>query len=438
MSKLARSLLSLCLTTAVAAGLATAQMPAPAPAATAAPAGGVRELAVSAELLDEVARLRGLAVLRGVPSGLKSRSDIESLVLKDISENATPAELADASSLLRFLGLVEEGFDLERETVALLTEQIAGFYDPRTRNFYLADWIPLDEQRTVIVHEMTHALADQHFDLRRFEKWPDGDADAELAARALVEGDATALMIAFMLQERGLPHDLGRIPFSLTEMLRQSVSAPDAERPVFAKTPVVLRESLQFPYVYGAGLVQRLLREGSWARVSDAYRALPASTEQVLHPEKYLAGEPAVHVELPDLAAALGEGWRRVDTDVNGEFGYRLILGSQLGEREAAEAAAGWGGDRYAFYLDRARRAPLFVHVSVWDSEAEAGEFFSAYAERTRRRFKAEGDGRSGPNVRLWRTPEGLVRIERSGTRVVAVEGFRGADVAPLLARLRR
>ena len=438
MSKLARSLVALILTVPVATGLASAQKPvAPAaPAASAAPAGNARELAISAELLGEVARLRGLAVLKTVPSGLKSRADIESLVLKDIGENSTPEKLANATALLRFLGLVEDGFDLERETVSLLTEQIAGFYDPRTKNFYLADWIPLDEQRTVIVHELVHALADQHFDLRRFEKWPDGDADAELAARALVEGDATALMIAYALQERGLPHDLGRMPLSLTQMLRQSVSTPDKDRPVFATTPKVLRESLQFPYVYGAGLVQRLLKEGSWARVSDAYRTLPVSTEQVLHPEKYLDGEAPVKVDLPDISGVLGKGWRRVDTDVNGEFGYFLILEDELGEREAGAAAAGWGGDRYDFYLDAEGKRPLFVHASVWDSESEASEFFAAYAERTRRRFKAEGDGKVGQNAREWRTDAGLVRLERSGARVVAVEGFNGADVATVLARL--
>ena len=436
MSKLARYALAAALAFALAPGFVRAQAPAVS-VDNAAAARGAKELAVPAELLGEVAKLRELPVLRQVPSGLKSRDDIRALVLKDMSENATDEELRTATTMLRFLGLVEPTFDLRGETVSLLTEQIAGFYDPKTKIFYLADWIALDEQRTVIVHELTHALTDQHFNLRRLENWPDGDADAELAARALVEGDATALMIAHTLFERGMPHQLGAFPLSLTDLLKRSVQDSNDGREAFNAAPKVLRESLQFPYVYGAGFVQRLLREGQWARVSDAYRALPASTEQIMHPDKYLKNELPVRVELPDVASLLGAGYRRVDQDVNGEFGYFLVLEAKVGEERAARAAAGWGGDRYNFYLDREGGRPVLVHESAWDSEAEATEFFDAYAERTRLRLGAKDGGVVSPTVREWRTDEGLFRIERAGTRVRSLEGFRGSDARPLLARLQ-
>jgi hypothetical protein len=434
MSKLLRLALAVALVPTLAPGLASAQKPAA--AGNAAVADAATGLAVPAELLGEVAKVRGLEVLRAVPSGLKSRDDIQKLVLADMAETTTPAELAQSTQMLKFLGLVEDDFDLGRESVALLTEQIAGFYDPKTRVFYLADWIPLDEQKTVMVHELTHALADQHFDLRRLEKWPDGDSDAELAARALVEGDATALMIAFALYERGVPHELGRFPLSLTDMLRHSVEAESGEKTAFSTAPKVLRESLQFPYVYGAGFVQTLLRDGDWARVSDAYTKLPASTEQIMHPEKYAADERPVHVDLPDLSKLVGPGYRRVDADVNGEFGYFLVLDAKLGEKRAAQAAAGWSGDRYGFYLDAKNAAPVLVHESRWDSEIDAEEFFAAYAERTRIRIGATDAGERSPTIRSWQTADGLFRVERVGNRVLVVEGYRGKNVAPLAARL--
>jgi Zn-dependent peptidase ImmA (M78 family) len=422
----------------IAPGLAAAQNPPnPAPATTAdtASVSRAKGLAVSDEVLRDVAKLRGLAVLKPVTNGLKSRSDIRSIVLEDMAKSTTPRKLADSTLLLRFLGLVPNDFELERETVALLTEQIAGFYDPKTKVFYLADWIPIDEQRPVMAHELTHALTDQHFNLARFEKWPDGDSDAELAARALVEGDATALMIEFSLDERGAPHDLGKIPVSLSDVLRTSVNEPDAEHPVFTKAPAVLKESLQFPYVYGVGFVQELLRNGSWTRVSDAYRALPVSTEQVLHPQKYLANEQPVKVDLPNVAPLLGKDWSRIDSDVNGEFGYYLILGAALDDRQAAAAAAGWGGDHYDFYVDASRTKPVLVHESAWDSEGEAQEFYAAYSTRIAKRFGVS-ETPAAEGAKQWKTSDGTVYLERRGSRVLAVEGFRGDDVAPVVRAL--
>lgn len=413
--------------------------PAGVKAATASSAGAVaasETLGASEAILKDVSRMRGLAILRPVPSGMKSRSDIEALVLKDLSDSSSERELADGTAMLRFLGLVPADFDLRSATRALLTEQIAGFYEPKTRFFYLADWIPLGQQREVIAHELTHALADQHFDLRRLEKWKDGDGDAKLAAHALVEGEATAVMLEFSLGEKGVHANVGEIPISLTEVLKSSVAEPDKEHPVFTNAPDVLKQSLQFPYVYGVGFIQAVVRDRGWKGVDAAYAALPASTEQIMHPSKYLAREMPVQVTLPDLSAALGAGWRRADQDVDGEFGYYLILKSALDDDRAARAAAGWAGDRYGFYRNDAANRSTFVHRSVWDSDHEADEFFDAYSARIAKRYSLAGAPPSDPAAREWSTPDGLVRAERRGREVVVVEGFRGASVAPLFDAL--
>jgi hypothetical protein len=394
----------------------------------------VEALSASDEILKKVSAIRGLPVLRPVPSVLKSREDIEALVVKDLRESSKPGEFATATAFLKFLGLVGPDFELERETTALLTEQIAGFYEPKTQFFYLADWIPVDEQRPVIAHELMHALADQHFDLKRLEKWPEGDGDARLAAHALVEGEATALMIEYSLRERGLPSDLAAMPISLTDVLKAGVTEPDPDHPVYANAPEILKQTLQFPYVYGAGFVQSLVRNGAWRRVDACYRSLPTSTEQVMHPEKYLSGEAPVLLSLPDVAPILGSGWRRVDQDVSGEFGYFLLLKAADSEKRAAEAAAGWAGDRYGFYLEGNTGRATFVHRSAWDTPKDASEFFAAYAARLAKRF--DGTPGTSPTLREWRSTEGIVRIERHGNEVLVVEGYRGADSARLVKSL--
>ncbi|HEY6331869.1 MAG TPA: hypothetical protein VI756_21255, partial [Blastocatellia bacterium] len=148
-------------------------------------------LGATADILKTVSRLRNLSIIEPVKSGFKTHDEIEASVIKDLDESSTPEEFEGSSKTLVKMGLLPEGFPLRDYTVKLLKEQIAGYYEPKTKIFYLAAWLPLSEQKTVMAHELTHALQDQHFNLKRFDKWPKGDSDAELAAHSLVEGEAT-------------------------------------------------------------------------------------------------------------------------------------------------------------------------------------------------------------------------------------------------------
>lgn len=436
MSKFATiTALALAFLPVLAPGLCFGQATRPARAGAPASARGADALAVSAMILEDVSKIRRLRVLRPVPSGVKSKADIEAMVIAEMRRSSKPREYEDASTLLRFLGLVPAGFDLRRESTALLTEQVAGFYTPRSRYFYLADWIPVDQQRTIIAHELAHALADQHFDLRRLEDRAKKNSDARLATQALVEGDATAVMLLFSLFERGIATDLGALQVSLTEVLRDGGS-DESDQPVFRRAPEVLRETLQFPYAYGAGFVQQLLRAGSWQRVDACYAAPPVSTEQVMHPEKYFADERPEAIAIPDLGSVLGSGWRRADDDVMGEFGCSLLLRSALGADGAFRAAAGWGGDRYHFYVNDDARACVYVHLSAWDSEADALEFEEAYTLRANARIGAPASSESGP--RRWSSSSGVAGVERRGRLVLAFEADGGVPVGEIAARVWR
>ena len=189
------------------------------------------------EVLKETSEIRGLAVLRPVKSGAQSRAEIERMLLRRLEEDKKAERMRAGELAAKKFGLLPADFQLRPFLVSLLTEQILGYYDPKTQHFYLADWIELDGQRPVMAHELAHALQDQHFDLRRFEKWPDGDSDAELAAHALVEGDASLAMMLYVMR------DFKRA----AGMLRSaSASSPQLDR-----APRALLESLVFPYDKG-------------------------------------------------------------------------------------------------------------------------------------------------------------------------------------------
>lgn len=390
-------------------------------------------LTATSEILEKVSKLRGLEIKRPVKSGLKTKDEIEQSVVKDLDESTTPEEFAATQLTLAKLGLITKDFLLRDYVVKLLREQVAGFYEPKTQEFYMAAWVPLSEQKTVMAHELMHALQDQHFNLRRFEKWPKGDSDAELAAHALVEGEATIMMYQYAFELEGARFDVTKLG-SLTERMLADEAPDDASKyPVLAGAPAVLKQGLQFPYIYGAGFVQQVLKSGSWRAVNDSYAHLPSSTEQIMHPERFLARDNPVKIEAVELADLLGPDWKRADSDVSGEFGYQVALREFIDKAVARKAAAGWGGDRYLLYENKKNGATLLLQFSAWDSPGDAREFFDAYSERTEKRYKVSGEETPGAQSRVYKTSEGFVRIDLRGVDVVIIEG---AQDQQQLARL--
>ncbi len=282
----------------------------------------------------------------------------------------------------------------------------------------------LEGQKPVMAHELTHALQDQHFNLRRFENWPKGDSDAELAVHSLIEGDATLAMTLYMAKNP-------LVAFAFMRSLGSSSTSSDQ----FKQAPRALRESLVFPYEQGVEWATQLYKKGGWSLVSRAFTKIPQSTEQIMHPEKYFASEVPVKVTVPEVRNLLGAGWKRVDYDVNGEWSYYLILDQFLNNQgESKRAAAGWAGDRYEVYEGPKPGEAFIAQLSVWDTENDAQEFFDAYTKRTWRRYPAAEpqDTRlthtdllqtMNNGLQAWQTSEGQVSIEVRGSRVLILEG---------------
>ena len=351
-------------------------------------------------LFTETSALRELPVRRPVASRALSRGEIEQKILQAFKDQTTPDEIRASELALKTLGLAPPELDLLDLQLKLLTEQLAGLYDPKAREFYLASWVNPLLQRPVIVHELTHALQDQHFELGRLAEWPDGDSDAQLAAHSLVEGDATLLMAQYVLKH----------PDAGAAYMQAMLTAP--KMPVFENAPRAVRDSLTFPFLQGMQFASALHGRGGWKAVTAAYTPLPQSTEQILHLEKFDRRERPVTVTLADVAGVLGRGWRRLDSDVSGEAGYQIILDQFLKDPVVSHrAAAGWGGDRFSVY-ERAGEA-FVIQMTAWDSDADAREFADAYEKRTAMRY---------PQGR----PAGVI-IERRGLRVLIVEGLPAA-----------
>src|SRR5260370_15944699 len=253
----------------------------------------------SGEVLKETSEIRQLAILRPVQSSTQSRAEIERMLIKNLDEETTPAQIHATEVTLKKLGLAPADFQYRALMLRVLTEQVAGYYDPKTQQFHLADWIDLDGQKPIMAHELTHALQDQHFNLRRFAHWPKGDSDAELAAHALIEGDATLAMTLYV----------ARNPLRALAFLK-SLGATGMPSDELDKAPRALRETLLFPYQEGILWTRNLYQRGGWNEVSTAFTELPQSTEQVMHSEKYFAHEAPVKVTLPDIGPILNHTGR--------------------------------------------------------------------------------------------------------------------------------
>ena len=384
--------------------------------------------AATAEVLRETSELRKLPVLRQVRSGAQSRAEIEQMLVRNLNESATPDETRATEATMKKFGLAPADFQLRPFLIKLLAEQVAGYYDPKTQEFYLADWIDLDGQRPVIAHELTHALQDQHFNLRRFQKWPEHDSDAELAAHALVEGDASFLMMQYVARD----------PARQFAFLKSMMSGGANASEQIEKAPRVLREQILFPYLQGMIWVTQIHKQGGWEAVSAAYKNLPKSTEQVFHHEKYTANELPQKVAVRDLSSALGPGWRMADHDVQGEWGCYILLDEFLQAMDVSKrAAAGWGGDRYALFLGPQKTDAVVALKTVWDTEPDAREFFEAYVKRTTKRYGVEPAEGPPADRQVWRTKEGAVVVERQGSAVVIIEGVPdGLDAKSLVRSL--
>lgn len=337
---------------------------------------------VMAETMETVSTqteaLRGLDPQTPVTRQLVDRTEITQIVSDILLQEYPPADRQRDQIVLSTLGLIPADLELSSFLEALLSEQVAGLYDPAAETLYVVQYGRGmgGLEKMILAHEHTHALQDQHFDLEAMGLAggeTDYNDDQLLAMQALVEGDATLAMQQY-IQHHFTSQDLWHLVGVSVMMNQEQLSA----------APGYLRRSLTFPYQDGMLFVVRLYGRGGWAAVDAAFANPPQSSEQILHPYLYPDEMPQI-VFLPPLTPVLRGDWQLVEENVLGEFGLREYLDVELTNRQATEAAAGWGGDRYAVYQDGVTGQTILTIVLVWDEQAEQtefGEFYRQYAEK--------------------------------------------------------
>jgi len=353
------------------------------------------ELDTELDAIEEaVITVRGLEPLQEVNRRFPSRPEVSEFLETSITEQLTPEIEAEAVAFYRAFDFIEDDIDLIDVYLTLLEDQVGGYYDPidQTMNTILisggelGDDLPLLEE-TVYAHEFVHALQDQYFDLEALGFTPETidevEGDQFLAVQALVEGDATVVMNIY------LEAILEENPLAAFALLGSSLTSGSLTLP--EGTPDILMRELLYPYTAGAEFVTFLVNNAGWEAVDAAFADLPVSTEQVLHPEKYLSGEQPLTVTLNDTASVLGDGWTEIDEATLGEFYLRAYLDNQLLRDDWQRGASGWGGDRYRIHVDESGDVAMVLRLA-WDTVPDAEEFSDVYTLYADTRYEAQAN----------------------------------------------
>jgi len=365
--------------------------------------------------------VRGLPLSTSPPLVTLPRSALGQRLSRELNGDHAIREFLTSQMLLEILGAMQRGFDLRQLQLRLLDEQTIAVYDYDERKIFLvAETAAGDigaDARLVLAHETTHALQDQAFGLKRVLPAEPASSDAATAARALVEGDAMLTMRIWGRQ------------FLRPGEKRALGDETVAQDPILDAAPPLVRGELLFPYDAGWVFAQLLYQDGGFDAVNHAFLRPPTSTEQILHPEKYTAGEQPISVTIPPLERSVGGTWKTLRTDVFGELDLRLLLEPSLGWPAAEAAAAGWGGDSYTILEDEDGRRIVGI-VTVWDTEADAAQMYNAWVDSIPLTFK-EGQARTlrMPSMTRWATAEYQIQAITTGNVVRLVYA---PDVATL------
>jgi hypothetical protein len=342
--------------------------------------GDAAEGAYAREVADAIPRIEaatGLKFKHPPKVEARSREQVRDFLVKKFDEETPAQELKGEEAAYKQLGLLPDSMDLRKFLLAVLTEQVIGYYDPSTKVLYVVQGADEKTVGITVTHELVHALQDQYINLDSIQK-ATADNDRLTAAQAVIEGQAQFEQLSIMLG--GSDNVALRVGGrdKIREMIRENQSA----MPVFATAPMMIQESLLFPYLSGADFVQRFEAErGKASPLAD----MPRSTEQVLHTPAFFGHPPD---EPSDVTLPAPRGATKVYENVLGEFGTRLFLYQHIkDETDAARGASGWDGDRYVVVEGTGGRG--IVWASLWDTALEAAEFSDMLARATAKRTGA-------------------------------------------------
>ncbi len=353
----------------------------------------------------DLSKIRKLKFKRKVPYVVKSKGFIRKFLKRAFQKELPPKKLHQLNVSLKVFGFIPEKFDTKKFLIDLYTEQVVGVYDHESKKMILvkggAKFSGMEEEMETLkefgismedvflLHEMEHALQDQYFNLtsiiNRAEK--SNNDDYENAVQSVIEGDATVVMMYYMFDK--ISETMGGAP--LSEMMDMSVmkdtmmdSPMYASQKQFAKAPLYFKRVLLFPYIYGMVFVDYLKKKGGWALVNKAFRNLPKSTEQIIHPHRYIMKDNPVLIRWVKLPKKMGP-WYVVTQNVAGELTLRILFQKFLPDCDFNLPSEGWGGDVYRIY--ESKKGRILVWYTTWDRTQDAREFLSYYVDLLKRKY---------------------------------------------------
>ncbi len=336
-------------------------------------------------LRDQIAAVRGVGADTVIPAALLPSNAVETTLKSILDIQQRQPELANQARALALLDLVRPGFDLTRYAVNRFADNAGGFYVPWQNAIFVAGTEFGGVEGIAYAHQMAHALLERRFDLEQLGLYPactHGDEQCQVL-QALIEGD-TALATDRWLEQSA--SNLYKDALPQYQALPAAINDP-------AAPPFVVRD-VAFRSEQGRAFVDTLYQRGGWSAVNNAYEDLPVSTEQILHPQKYVEDEQPIEVTAVPVPKAFGGGWQIIADETLGEWRTYLLLSAsvdeaaRLSEETAQKAAAGWGGDHYRVYYDQETDQAALVVQWVWDTPEDATEFQQAMSAYLDLRFR--------------------------------------------------
>jgi hypothetical protein len=413
------------------------------------------------EIMEFDSKQTGLPIKREIKRKLTSRDEVVSYLTKHLNDEDAQ-RLRRSELVLKKFGLLPRDFDLQTFLVKLLREEVAGYYDPKTKTVNLLDWVPIAEQEPVMAHELTHALQDQSFGLQKWMKKGDKDLgeikkdptpediendEIDNAREAVLEGQAQAMMMQYAIAPTG--RSITSSPELLALMEEETLTGTPGTS-VFNAAPIFLKESLTFPYSYGMEFVIKVLqKDGKQRAFAGVLQDPPHTTRQIMEPDKYLAGEKIEPMRIPDFKHDFKD-YQKFDIGAMGEFDVDVLMQQYVGKDVAKKIYPAWrGGYYYAARPKSDPSAPLsLLYVSRWSDAAKAAQFAAIYSHYLKQRYKKveeTEDPQSKPQANTaeatldkltgrhtWTTEEGAVVIETQGDTVFIAESLDPATTATL------
>lgn len=399
----------------VAAALLLAAVPArpqaPSPAST------TRVLAKIDEMIGDVERIMGLKALAPIPRSLLTREQIHELVSGRMSEESSSDDISNEERFLELFGFVDKQFDLAQEVVNTLTEQATALYDYKTKQLYLSTWTPEDMQEFALVHELAHAIADQHFDLGKYVD-KSKSADGDLARSAVIEGQASWVMTEWVMLQTGRSlRENGMLAAAAAGASRFEV----AEYPVFSSQPLYIREAMLFPYTEGMIFQQKVIERYGQQGFERVFRTAPASTQQVLDAESYFTQRVPSEPKLPRFKL---RGFKRASRGDVGQFDHAVLLEQHIDEKESARIAPLWRGGRYEIWSNADDSRAVLRYASDWADADAARTYFDAYRRILRSKWEHVDVSRRSRTRLEGSGDNGRFIVTLDGASVTSLEGL--------------